>query len=56
VKSGIDEAITKSKHERKNGDTTKHTMPVLGAKLQLSDKPTGKENRDMGPHQYGTDN
>jgi hypothetical protein len=33
---------------------TKHTNPVLGAKSQLTDKPTGKDKREMGSNQYAT--
>jgi hypothetical protein len=52
MKSGIEKVNTKSKRERKNGNVTKLTMPVLGAKLQLTDKPTGKDRQEMGSHRY----
>jgi hypothetical protein len=54
MNSDIDEANTKSKRERKKGDVKKLTKPVLVAKPQLTDKPTGKDKREMGPHQYAT--
>jgi hypothetical protein len=35
-------------------DVTQRTKPVLGAKVRLNEKPTGKNKEEMGPRQYAT--